>query len=213
MKLYHVSYDNHGPSVTFFPREPKNRAPNEPAKPARICVSTRIGDALRLTAWKDGSHKFHVYSTEVKQLPVISRTLPKKYVPDYKKWGREEIWLLKKQSYTFSYLGYIRMFRLEMIIGCAFWYFKRGGGDYINVNWGDDPTQLTPMSIKGYVQGEAQQHLQMREFIRDVKRSRFVEASKPRLAKYADDVFIAEQIKEGKTPYRVPLKRRSNAIL
>ena len=202
MKLYHVSYENLGSRVTLIPRVPQNPAPGEDVKVKRVCVSPRIGDCLRLFAWADGQHKVHVYSTEVKQVPAASWMLPKKYVPDYRKWSREEVWLLSKEGYQFERVGYVRMFRVEMVIGTAFWYFKRGGSEY--GDYFTDPTRIFDEGCwKQYVKNETHRHHETRQFIKECKEG------KPRLAKYADDVMVVEQIKKGEKPYRIPMRSQS----
>ena len=202
MKLYHVSYRDLGAAVKLVPRSPVNRAPGEPEKPPRVCVSTRIGDCIRLMAWADGQHKCHVYVTEVKQLPRASWSLPKRYVPDYKKYGREEVWLLGKAGYEFQRFGYVRFFRLELVTGRQFWYFKRGGSGY--AEWTTDPTRLDHPYIISRVRGEVNRHLEMRRFIRETREKHEL---RPKVARYVDDIVHAEQIKRGETPHRVPLSK------
>lgn len=155
--------------------------------------------------WSDGEHKAHVYVTEVKNVPRPSWSLPKKYVPDYKKYGREEIWLLNKDGYEFRWFGYVRMFRLNMMIGTAFWHFKRGGEGYFS--FGVDPTQVfDPGCAREYVKQETRRQLESRKFIRETRET-LKHDLKPKVARAMDDIIMAEQVKSGKKPYRVPLSK------
>jgi len=144
VKLYHVSYKHLGQEVTLYPRVPTNRATNEPANPPRVSTASRVSDCLRLFPWRDYHHKVNVYYTEVKRVARVSRTLPMRYLPDWKKWGREEVWLLNKEGYRFRWLGQARMFRMPMMSGSAFWYFKKGGESY--PEWDGDPSRLVTQS-------------------------------------------------------------------
>jgi hypothetical protein len=124
-----------------------------------------VGDCLRLFPWLDNRNKVHVYQTEVKRLPKASYTLPRKYIPDWRKWTREEIWLLSKEGYTFTRIGYVRMFRVEMMMRPSFWYWKRGGEGYDVL----DLSVINAFSAPGYVQEETRRHRETRKFVRDIK--------------------------------------------
>jgi hypothetical protein len=165
MKLFFVSFTNLGRTVKLFPRVPETRAPREPAHPLRVCVGPRVGDCLRLFPWLDNRNKVHVYQTEVKRLPKASYTLPRKYLPDWRKWTREEIWLLSKEGYTFTRIGYVRMFRVEMMMRPSFWYWKRGGMNY-DV---PDLSVINAFSAPGYVQEETRRHREIRKFTQEIR--------------------------------------------
>jgi hypothetical protein len=124
-----------------------------------------VGDCLRLFPWLDNRNKVFVYQTEVKHLPKASYTLPRKYVPDWRKWTREEIWLLNKEGYDFERIGYIRMFRVEMLMRPCFWYWKRGGASYDVLDF----SMINEASAPGHVSEEVRKHLEMRKFIKGIK--------------------------------------------
>jgi hypothetical protein len=199
MKLFFVSFINLGQRIKLFPRCPETRAPKEPAQPYRVCVGPRVGDCLRLFPWLDNRNKVHVYQTEVDHLPRASYTLPRKYVPDWRKWSREEIWLLSKEGYTFTRVGYVRMFRIEMMTRPSFWYWKRGGEGYDVL----DLSCINTLSAPGYIEEEARRHHEMRKFVREIR----VKAANGASIKPINHVrAVVDAVKQNMKPYKIPGK-------
>ena len=168
MKLFHVSYVDFGPEVKLVPRTPETRSPGEPARPLRVCTASRVGDCLRLFPWTDYRNKAFVYETEVKRLPKASYTLPRKYVPDWMKYGREEIWLLNKTGYIFKKIGYVRMFRIAMMTSRMFWMWKRGGESYDVV----DPTLFNQAEKEACIRSEIYRNKEGRKFLWEIRHKR-----------------------------------------
>lgn len=152
MRLYHVSYANLGEKVHLKPRVPALRGPEEPARPARICVAPRVGDCLRLFPQRDGKTQMWVYETEVKRLPKVSYVLPRKYVQDWRKYGREEVWLLSNEGHEFRRIGFARFYPMELMVGRLFWTWRRGGETYVRDLDNSDPTLINQLSAPGYAQ-------------------------------------------------------------
>lgn len=170
MKFYHVSYENLGESPVLVPRIPESETPKEKAcQVPRVCVAQRISDCLRMFAWKDYRQKVHVYEVEVRSVPKASRNLPRKYVPDWKKYGREEVWLLKKEGYQFKRIGYARMFRIWMMAGARFWGWSRGG---IQIGPFEDQGWLDAGAFKEVRTQELLIQAQGRKFVQDMKAKR-----------------------------------------
>lgn len=165
MKLFFVTYENMGGTVRRFPRVPMSVAPGEDDRVKRVCVAPRVSDAFRMFPWKDWSDKAFVYEIEVAQLPKASRDLARKFVPDWKKWTREEIWLLKKEGYVFNKVSHARMFRVPMVTGQKFWGFRDGKS-----SGGRDIYEMSGPDFQDAVKREAVYKRQVREFAAQFKR-------------------------------------------
>lgn len=174
MKLYHVSYDNLGESPLLVPRIPASETAQEKVcQVPRVCVAQRISDCLKLFAWVDHRQKVHVYEVEVKSAPKVSRNLPRKFVPDWRKWGREEIWLLKKEGYQFKRIGMARMFRIWMMAGGPFWGWCRGG---VEIDLFEDRGRLLPETFRDVRANELKMQLDGRKATQEWKAKRKVTA-------------------------------------
>jgi hypothetical protein len=123
---YHISEQDFGSRVTFFPRLPKRPAPGEDMTIPRICVAERIANCLRLIAWTDYVDEFFVYQLINDESEVgLDTASPKTKVPDYGKTPlHTEAWLTKPAE--FRRVGRIKMWRpgLVMMRPCWWWIHK-----------------------------------------------------------------------------------------
>lgn len=89
-----------------------------------------------------------------------------KYCPDWKKYGREEIWLMKKEGYTFHRIGNVRMFRPEMIQGGAFWGWRFGNEQAYDV---PDPFEMSNETFEKKIKAQAVYENKIRDFSKQFK--------------------------------------------
>lgn len=171
MRLYRVSYKDHGPDVRLEPRVPESRHHDEDSKTLRICVAPRIADCLRLFPWKDYCQKVFVYEARVPKNHNYPIRCSDGQIPDFEHGKKEEFWLTRPTY--FKRIGRARFYRILSVINhraCRFWSWT-GREVPPGERDADDEYRLWGSPLKKAREMEIQRHMQMRQFRTEIGRN------------------------------------------